>query len=369
MLLRRLCVLLCHLHVSYYTVAIVYAIADTNTDFISLYTYSHPSSSLAFTDPNLAHVLYNALNDDGIIVAQMGQDDLTTDSAREVSPFGKPLASFIKGLTKEGFQSIKEYSESHGGFMSPWHFVTAFKSKTSKGKWYASQAEFDFAIRSRTLSTRTGQSSLAFFDGATMMTYQYPSRIKEEVFCRSQPSPPFCKLGHGFELGLYNETLHSQEPVYGDAKSTVGGNQTSSDLLAGGKSGDGTDNSGLPLPLVKSVVANLLHLPTYSTTWNVWNNVLSKYGYSHNNGSDPSASIELSLFQLMNYVQNDTDYTVDAQVGLSGHVDKRVVLSQLIAQAIEEQVHNPFADRNYMMHTLPHKEGLYGKIVEPRSEN
>ena len=44
----------------------------------------------------------------------------------------------------------------------------------------------------RTLRTKSGNSPLRYFDGATMISYQAPSRTIEDVFCKRQPTPFGC---------------------------------------------------------------------------------------------------------------------------------------------------------------------------------
>ena len=152
---------------------------------------------------NSAYVqsMYNALNENGVFVVQVGDDEMFSSPRRALSPTHQPLEEFIRLMEETGFQSVKEYAESHGGFMAPWHFVIAMKNGESQTNWYGSEPEVNLRLQKglHPASTESGNSSpLRFFDGATMMTYQYPTRINEEVYCLTEPTPPLCEKGHGF---------------------------------------------------------------------------------------------------------------------------------------------------------------------------
>lgn len=68
----------------------------------------------------------------------------------------------------------------------------AFKSYGTRKRWYANPAEIDLAIKKHSVRTKSGESPLRYFDGATMASYQVPSRTVENVFCRRQPTPLSC---------------------------------------------------------------------------------------------------------------------------------------------------------------------------------
>ena len=94
---------------------------------------------------------------------------------------------------------IMSYDEMHGGFMAPWTYIIAFMDYYDSN-WMLGEASIDLELRRRAVATNDGSDlPFRFFDGATMIGYQYPSRVREELFCRGEPKPPFCDLGHGFD--------------------------------------------------------------------------------------------------------------------------------------------------------------------------
>lgn len=63
-----------------------------------------------YTDKDFYTSLYNSLNDDGILVAQVGEAHRLDDAAEEISK-DMHRASLINGLIEAGFEGIREYEE------------------------------------------------------------------------------------------------------------------------------------------------------------------------------------------------------------------------------------------------------------------
>lgn len=50
-------------------------------------------------------------------------------------------------------------------------------------------------IHERILRTKTGDSALRYFDGPTMMSYKFPSKASEKVFCLRESKKEMCEEG------------------------------------------------------------------------------------------------------------------------------------------------------------------------------
>jgi hypothetical protein len=114
-------------------------------------------------------------------------------------------------LKQHGFQRIESYTEAHGDFLAPWGYMIAFKcADCSFSRWHSNQAMIDLEIQRRSVATADGyeDSLFRFFDGATLMGYQYPSRVSEELFCRDQPTPRGCDRGHGLHPERHHAPLN-----------------------------------------------------------------------------------------------------------------------------------------------------------------
>jgi hypothetical protein len=125
----------------------------------------------------------------------------------------KNRVTAVNLLERVGFESIHAYEEvsghcrpflssfnctefsldqSHCGFMSPWTYIVAFKSFSTRKRWYANSAEINLAIQKRSVRTHSGTSPFRIFDGSTMVSYQMPPKALETVFCRQEPTPETC---------------------------------------------------------------------------------------------------------------------------------------------------------------------------------
>ncbi len=103
-------------------------------------------------------------------------------------------------------QSIHIYEESHCEFDAPWTTLIAFKDVETRKRWYRSPAQVELDLSRRILPTKNGKSSLRYFDGATMRSYQLPQRAFEETYCRQQDKPEECsdelRFGHRKEINV-----------------------------------------------------------------------------------------------------------------------------------------------------------------------
>ena len=135
---------------------------------------------------SLDEVWSQALGDSGILVSQWGM----AESFHE-------MTHFLEDLDDKGFKSVVSFEESHGRLDRSWIFVVALKDWETRSNWWRNSAEVDFQIYQRTVRTTTSELPLQFFDGATMMKYQTPSRQLENAWCQKYPHN--CKRGHGFD--------------------------------------------------------------------------------------------------------------------------------------------------------------------------
>ncbi|KAL9183486.1 hypothetical protein ACHAXT_004342 [Thalassiosira profunda] len=127
-----------------------------------------------YTSDTYIQSLYNALTEDGILVVQVGEVPDLSSPADETGRFAN-RAVMKEKLDAVGFKSIHVYEEAHSGFLSPWTTLVAFKDIKTRANWYRSPAEIELQLQKRILPSKTGASSLRYFDGATMHSYQMPS--------------------------------------------------------------------------------------------------------------------------------------------------------------------------------------------------
>lgn len=63
-----------------------------------------------YTDNSFVKAIYNALNEDGILVIQFGETDSLRDPALETGP-ERDSADVMSALQNAGFESIHQYDE------------------------------------------------------------------------------------------------------------------------------------------------------------------------------------------------------------------------------------------------------------------
>jgi hypothetical protein len=140
----------------------------------------------------------NALDDDGILVAQVGEKEWIEMAGAQYT-MHKAENAFTSHLARQGFAKIEDYTEAHGRLLGVWKFRIAMRNDNSFARWHRNQAAVDMEVHKRAMRTTDNTSPFRFFDGSTMMQYQYPARTIEEVFCRADPLPESCEKGHGWD--------------------------------------------------------------------------------------------------------------------------------------------------------------------------
>mmetsp|Transcript_14140 Transcript_14140/g.30833 ORF Transcript_14140/g.30833 Transcript_14140/m.30833 type:complete len:778 (-) Transcript_14140:74-2407(-) len=141
--------------------------------------------------------LTNSLTKEGILIFQLslshGIEHVHSD------PVFKMLQEFVASLAKHGAQSIKSYGEGHGQEWNPWDFQAVFMGDESRARWLSEASQIDYVLSERGVATKTGGSPFHYMDGATMTTYQYPSRAQEDISCDLKPDLALCDNGQTYQ--------------------------------------------------------------------------------------------------------------------------------------------------------------------------
>jgi len=150
--------------------------------------------------------LYNALNEGGTFVVQLGETDYLDDPPYESS--APDTAIMLDTIKSVGFESLVNYEEAHCWFGAPWTFLAGFKNYNSRSRWYRNAAEIEADVHSRILRTKSGVPPLRYFDGEMMATILRTSSAVEVSFCRS-PDPPWeCTEYDWFDIPLASNALY-----------------------------------------------------------------------------------------------------------------------------------------------------------------
>jgi hypothetical protein len=142
----------------------------------------------------LAQSMHSALTDQGILVAQLGIADRPFNPGHHHRAESDAVMRMVQLFEEVGFQYSTIYIEEHCGFHAPWSFFVFFRDeKNTKARWYTSPANVDLELSQRAVSTVSGEFPFKYFDGATMMTYQYPTKAEQNVYCRTFPQAAGCR--------------------------------------------------------------------------------------------------------------------------------------------------------------------------------
>lgn len=148
-------------------------------------------ADVLYSSDDFMQVLFDALNDDGVLIIQLGQSPDVSDPDEFIS-IKKQRSKVIAKIAALGFQSMHVYEESHCGFSDPWSLLIACKDDLCQRNFYRNEAEVEHAFHRRIHGSYSGANPLKFFDGATMKSYQVPPKTWENVFCRQTPTPGIC---------------------------------------------------------------------------------------------------------------------------------------------------------------------------------
>jgi len=151
-----------------------------------------PFAKALYDNDAFLRSLHSGLSEEGVIVMQLGSSPEFRDPPEDHS-FHHNRAKVTELIQKVGFESMHVYEEAHSQFENPWSYLVAFKDNKNRAHWYANPAEVEMKIPTRLVPTKSGASSLSYFDGATMWRYQMPHKVFETTYCRKDPEPMDCE--------------------------------------------------------------------------------------------------------------------------------------------------------------------------------
>ena len=134
-------------------------------------------SDYMYGNINFAKAIHSALREGGILGGQVG-----IERQRTVYD-DHDWIRLINNLERVGFFVLHDYMESGCGFDDAWKFFIAPSDRHGLSRWFNGEAMTDLDIAHRTVLTKSGDGALKFLDGATMASYQTPTRKAENTYC------------------------------------------------------------------------------------------------------------------------------------------------------------------------------------------
>jgi hypothetical protein len=290
----------------------------------------------------------HALTEDGILVAQIDKTFKAHDSPKAF-PQSEQDVALIQSLQDVGFETVKEYAEARAGMPEVWKFVIAFASDDAKLGWYDNEAEVEQSLLWRGKKTKDGQSLFRYFDGATMMSYQYPSRVSEEVHCRSDPQTTYCGWGHGFDPERQNAPITSLEVKESKIPGAGRGLFFQKDYPSGTYIAvEQGVHDIMFLPSTTLLIKEMLEKES-TDWWEVFEYYLFGYGFSSEFYGGISFSVDGSKMTFINHGCNGT-YIMGVNMSITELTAPDTMPAEILDDPFENAVYSPFLDRNHMMY-------------------
>lgn len=312
-------------------------------------------SDSLFTSDDFYKSIYNSLTSEGVFVSQVGIDD----ENRSFPDYMLPELNIVERLSSLGYRSIKLYGEAHGGFFAPWKFMISFKGEESYTNWYRNQAEIDLIIADKLLESNDGNDSLLrYYDGATHLTYLYPSRLNENKFCLTLPKPVYCEYGHGYNPDLDNIKTSSVEVKISNIEGAGRGIIFKEDFKKGTYIAiDEGSHSLLFMPTTTYWIQSF-GKKQFMDIWKTFDYYMFGYGFSSDYFGGVAFTVDQSILTFINHGCNNT-YNMGVQTGVTEiTADFEKMPPVLHHFALEDTVYSPFIDRNVIAHVTAYDQLL-----------
>jgi len=306
------------------------------------FIYSDPSSLVSFSD-----VLYgseafvksvvNSMKEGGVFIAQVGAVSGFNEDG-ELDKAGRVLNRFAQLLKEYGAISMKSYDEAHGEFFSPWGFRIGFMGIQTQTNWYSHPSQVDQILAERAVATKSGRFPFDYIDGATFMSYQYPSRVEETVYCRHSK----CET-RGFDPDVSNVPASTIEMKASNIPNAGRGVFFMEDCPEGSYFMlEDSVHAMIVFPGTADVMDAMLD--AYPAKWKLLENYVSGYGFSDDFFGYEAHRVDPGIATFANHGCNgtnnigtaskETELTADPERDPADDIDA-------------DEFFNPFAERNY----------------------
>lgn len=242
--------------------------------------------------------LYNSLGDSGVISVPIGRVGKLSDSAFTHKHTLQNM--LINRLEDVGFENVVSFSKGHSHSNSPWSFLAIMKDDNLRAKWFSNEAEMNLRILRQSVETKTGETPFHYFDGSTMMSYKFPSRIDEEIYCRQKPKPKVCTR-HSFDPEKEHFPSSSFQVKHSGMGEKSGRGVFAKQHIPEGSyiALDGCVNGMFVLPLTAVILDkmyNLKHLPYWKTFLKGY---LHGYGWTQYEYGLESIGVDQGIFSFV----------------------------------------------------------------------
>lgn len=313
---------------------------------------------LDITDHKFLSNIYNILGDCGMVVTPFDTIETWYDVPLSYIPkdyiqqIHKNPLYFIQQLNDTRFTNVVSYIDFDT------KFIIAMKCSQCRSNWQWNEAEWNIRILQRMTSSNDdsshtigSSSTLQYLDGATMMTYQYATRIMEEIWCRNVMSDE-CISGHGFDPYKLDIPISSLEVKLSSIGHGGRGVFTTENIPIYSSIGLEQCVHGFFIP---STVIQLFHvmqsietIMDLSEFWNVIHDgFLDGYGWNTKNyGGLPVGGVDTGIMTFVNHGCNGTSNIEPKFSWNEMNVTYTDVQVDCIGTA---SIYDPYAERHFPM--------------------
>lgn len=186
-----------------------------------------PEDQDMYKDLDFFNAIFDSLSEEGVIGMFFGKAYSIHDPKPDLG-FLAPREKFLNLLEAHpSTEAMIIYEEAHCGYDEPQEFLTICKSASCRSRWYEQPVAIDDEISSRVKRTKTSESSLINYDGATHHSYQMTPKGFETVYCRREPTPFECAY-RGLDLTMELHEMGEGDDDKGSFEiktSTIGGEE------------------------------------------------------------------------------------------------------------------------------------------------
>ena len=149
-------------------------------------------AEMLYNDASFANAMMTSLSDEGVLIIQVGTAPNIHDPRAEYGVYQRRERMFNMLELQDDVEAMFVYEEAHCGFLEPHAFLVVCKSVSCRGRWLQDASGVDFDIYDRIATTKSKERALVHYDGSTQLSYRYPPKAWETVYCRREPIPFEC---------------------------------------------------------------------------------------------------------------------------------------------------------------------------------
>ncbi|KAL7568819.1 hypothetical protein ACA910_007233 [Epithemia clementina (nom. ined.)] len=153
----------------------------------------------------------DSLTSEGVLLIELGQAAAIHDPRPDLGVHARREEMMLALDALDDVGAMLVFEEAHTGALEPDGFLLVCKHASCRQRWYARSDQVEFQIYDRLVKTikeyEKGMRKpvLAYYDGTTQRSYQWPKKGWETVYCKREPTPWECAYIHLNQYAEFHE--------------------------------------------------------------------------------------------------------------------------------------------------------------------